>query len=98
MNQEFVVLAEYDDDFEAQMIQSALFDADIDAELERERARGMKASSDNGVVRILVRPHDLERARKMLKKGIRNSDFDVEPDLSDLDAAEFDASDSFQEF
>ena len=98
MEHEFVVLTEYDDDFQAQVVQSALFDADIDAELEQERYRGMKASSGNVVIRILVRPHDLDRARKMLKKGVGIARQDIEPDVSDFNTAEFGATDSFQEF
>ncbi len=98
MKQEFVVLTEFDDDFQAQVVQSALFDADIDAELEHEKSRGMKASSGNVVIKILVRPHDLDRARKMLKKGIGITRMDIEPDVSDFNTAEFGAADNFQEF
>jgi Putative prokaryotic signal transducing protein len=97
MSHEFVVLTEYYDDFEAQMVQSSLFDADIDAELELERSRGMKASSGNPVIKIMVRPHDLERARKLLKKGRKTAGLDDEPDMSDLDAAQFGSSDNVQE-
>jgi hypothetical protein len=98
MKQEFVVLTEYDDDFQAQVVQSALFNEDIDAELEQERSRGMKASSGNVVIKILVRPHDLDRARKMLKTDVGITRVDVEPDVSDFNTAEFGAADSFQEF
>ncbi|GBE30947.1 MAG TPA: hypothetical protein ENH10_05110 [Bacteroidetes bacterium] len=98
MNEEFVVLTEYHDELEAQMVQSALFDADIDAELEMDRPRGMKAAHGNLTVRVLVRPHDLKRARMMLRKGLNSEGLDIEPDISDLNEADFDSSDSLHEF
>ncbi|MCB2213459.1 DUF2007 domain-containing protein [bacterium] len=98
MNQEFVVLAEYGDDLDAQMVQSALFDADIDAELEQERPRGMKSGRETTVIRIMVRPHDLQRARKMIRSGAGSAGIYSEPDLTDYDTADFDSSDSMYEF
>lgn len=62
----FVVLAEVQDDLEAHVIQSLLFDADIDIELEEEKARGMTVRPEDSLIRVLVRPDELDRARCLL--------------------------------
>lgn len=68
MNPTFVLLAEYSDDLELELIRSLLHNADIPTELEQEQPRGMM-HVQQVPTRLLVPAPELKRAKRLVRRG-----------------------------